>query len=71
MVLKGGVLRPLPEFSGVTTSPTKFDSASEANDIDLFRSQSSNLKSKRKVIDGVAEDLDLGLSLRMMVAACG
>ncbi|CAN4112113.1 unnamed protein product [Withania somnifera] len=60
-VLKGGVLRPLPEFSGVTTSP-EFDSVSEANDVDLFRSQSSNFRSKRKFIDEVAEDLDLGLT---------
>lgn len=60
-VLKGGVLRPLPEFSGVTTSPD-FDSVSEANDVDLFRSQSSNFRSKRKVMDEVSEDLDLGLT---------
>ncbi|KAK4340169.1 hypothetical protein RND71_041631 [Anisodus tanguticus] len=60
-VLKGGVLRPLPDFSSVMASP-EFDSASEANDVDLFRSQSSNFRSKRKVIDDVAEDLDLGLT---------
>ncbi|KAM3291440.1 LOB domain-containing protein 38 [Capsicum baccatum] len=70
-VLKGGVLRPLPEFSGVATSPAEFYSASEANDVDLFRSQSSNFKSKRKVMDEIAEDLDLGLSPRTMVAAGG
>ncbi|XP_055814799.1 LOB domain-containing protein 37-like [Solanum dulcamara] len=66
-VLKGGVLRPLPEFSGVTAS-SEFDS--EANDVDLFRSQSSNFRSKRKIIDEVAEDLDLGLTsvLSMMDA---
>lgn len=60
-VLKGGVLRPLPEFSGATALPES-DSASEANDVDLFRSQSFNFRSKRKVMDEVAEDLDLGLS---------
>ncbi|KAJ8572423.1 hypothetical protein K7X08_008934 [Anisodus acutangulus] len=60
-VLKGGVLRPLPDFSGVTASP-EFDSAYEANDVDLFRSQSSNFRSKRKVMNEVAEDLDLGLT---------
>lgn len=60
-VLKGGVLRPLPEFSGVTALPES-DSVSEANDVDLFRSQSFNFRSKRKVMDEVAEDLDLGLS---------
>ncbi|CAN4107789.1 unnamed protein product [Withania somnifera] len=64
-VLKGGVLRPLPEF----------DSVSEANDVDLFRSQSSNFRSKRKVMAEVAEDLDLGLTSgllsRTMAAAGG
>ncbi|KAG5625254.1 hypothetical protein H5410_010472 [Solanum commersonii] len=66
-VLKGGVLRPLPEFSGVTASP---DFDSEANDVDLFRSQSPNFQSKRKIIDEVSEDLDLGLTsgLSTMVA---
>ncbi|KAM3216455.1 hypothetical protein P3L10_025896 [Capsicum annuum] len=68
-VLKGGVLRLLPEFSGVATSPAEFYSASEANDVDLFRSRCSNFKSKRKVMDEIAEDLDLGLSPRTMVAA--
>lgn len=58
-VLKGGVLRPLPEFTALTASP-EFES--EANDVDLFRSQSSNFRSKRKIIDEVAEDLDLGLT---------
>ncbi|XP_059313921.1 LOB domain-containing protein 37-like [Lycium ferocissimum] len=57
-VLKGGVLRPLPEY---TASP-ELDSSSEANNVDLFRSQSSNFRSKRKIIDDVAEDLDLGLT---------
>ncbi|KAM3340626.1 hypothetical protein P3S68_028260 [Capsicum galapagoense] len=58
-------------WMGVATSPAEFYSAFEENDVDLFRSQSSNFKSKRKVMDEIAEDLDLGLSPRTMVAVGG
>ncbi|KAL2460320.1 LOB domain-containing protein 39 [Abeliophyllum distichum] len=61
-VLRGGVLRPLPEFSGLTQSP-EFDEGSEANNSDFYRSEDLNLRVKRKVFDEVKNELNLGLTV--------
>ncbi|KAL2453341.1 LOB domain-containing protein 39 [Abeliophyllum distichum] len=56
-VLSGGVLRPSPEFSGLD----QFDERSEANNVDLYGSQDLNERLKRKGLDNMMNDLDLGL----------
>ncbi|KAL2477328.1 LOB domain-containing protein 39 [Forsythia ovata] len=61
-VLRGGVLRPLPEFSGLTQSP-EFDEGSEANNTDFYRSEDLNLRFKRKCFDDVQNELNLGLTV--------
>ncbi|CAI9769992.1 unnamed protein product [Fraxinus pennsylvanica] len=62
IVLKGGVLRPLPEFSGLIQSP-EFVEGSEANNTDFYRSQDLNLRVKRKGFDDGQNDLNLGLTV--------
>uniref|UniRef100_A0A5B7BC62 Putative LOB domain-containing protein 37-like n=1 Tax=Davidia involucrata TaxID=16924 RepID=A0A5B7BC62_DAVIN len=46
-VLRGGALYPMPEFFGEAPDP-EFDDLSEANDVDLFRSQQQDLNSRSK-----------------------
>lgn len=62
-VLRGGVLRPLPEFSGMAQSP-EFDDDSEANNNDLYGSRDLNMRLKTKVfdIDHETSGLDLRLT---------
>ncbi|XP_022859741.1 LOB domain-containing protein 39-like [Olea europaea var. sylvestris] len=60
-VLRGGVLRPLPKFSGLIQSP-EFDEGSEANNTDLYKSQDLNLRVKREGFDDGPSDLNLGLA---------
>ncbi|CAI9786278.1 unnamed protein product [Fraxinus pennsylvanica] len=55
-VLCGGVLQPLPEFSGFS-QPPEFDERSE----DLYGSKDLNLRLKRNGLDNTSQDLDLGL----------
>ncbi|KAI3445898.1 hypothetical protein Pfo_002563 [Paulownia fortunei] len=61
-VLRGGVPRSLPEFSGFAQSP-EFDEGSEANNNDLYGSRDLNMRLKRKGFDAdVTRGLDLGLT---------
>ncbi|KAL2537302.1 LOB domain-containing protein 39 [Forsythia ovata] len=56
-VLSGGILRPSPVFSGLD----QFDERSEANNVDLYGSQDLNERLKRKGLNNMTSDLDLGL----------
>ncbi|KAG8368469.1 hypothetical protein BUALT_Bualt15G0048600 [Buddleja alternifolia] len=61
-VLRGGVPRPLPEFTLLTQSP-EFDEGSEGNNEDLYGSKELNVRLKRKSNDiDETSCLDLGLA---------